>query len=170
MITARARLTLTPYSPPAFLIAAGLLFAGCGGPKTLPANAKSGNCPVCHMKVSAGDTWESEIVFKSGSKVMFESPADMLRFYLTPAKYDVNEDQKRASNFEQVLVTDYSTKQHVDARKAKLIYKSKVDGPMGPDFIAFESADAASSFVKTNGGKTVTLNEVTEEMVRDLSK
>ena len=170
MMTPRSRLSFFAYSLPAFIIAASGLFAGCGGAKILPADAKTGNCPVCHMKVSAGDDWESEIVFKGGSKVMFESPADMLQFYLTPARYDVGEDQKRASNFERVLVTDYSTRRHIDARKASLIYKSKVDGPMGPDFIAFESAEAAGSFTKTNGGTIVTLNEVTEEMVRDLRK
>ena len=122
------------------------------------------------MKVNAGDDWEAEIAFKGGSKVMFESPADMVRFYLTPAKYDVTEDQKKASNIDRVFVTDYSTKRLIDGLRAALVYKSKVEGPMGPDFIPFESADAANSFLKTNGGRIVTLNQVTEEMVRDLKK
>ena len=171
MMTRWMRLSLIRYAFAAFLMAASVLLGGCGGgAKTLPADAKSGNCPVCHMKVNADDPWEAEILFKGGSKLMFESPADMLEFYVNPGKYDVKEDQRNASNFERVMVKDYSTKKHLDGRKAALVYKSKVDGPMGPDFIPFESSDAANSFIKTNGGSRVTLSEVTEEMVRNLRK
>ena len=170
-MTRQPRLFLIQYSLAAFFIAASVfLLGGCGGAKTLPADAKAGNCPVCHMKVDAGDPWEAEIVFKAGGKVMFESPADLLEFYVNPGKYGVTEDQKSASSFEQVIVKDYSTKKRVDGRKATLVYKSKVDGPMGPDFIPFESSDAANSFIKTNGGSRITLDEVTEEVVRNLRK
>ena len=153
------------------VVAATLVLSACGrGAKVLSATAKTGNCPVCHMKVNTGDEWESEILFKGGSKLMFESPADMLRFYVTPSKYEVTDDQKNTSNIEQVLVYDYSTKRHVDGVKATLVYNSKVSGPMGPDFVPFESADAAASFQKANGGAAIGINQVTEETLRELTK
>ena len=143
-------------------------FYGCGEAKPLSADAKTGNCPVCHMKVNANDDWESEILFKGGSKVMFESPADMVEYYLEPAKYGQTEEQKNNSNVQRVTVTDYSTKKHIDGRTATLVYKSNVQSPMGSDFVAFESPEAAAAFIKQHGGSIVTLNQVTEGMLRDI--
>src|SRR5215470_6757463 len=94
-------------------LASALALSACGA-KALSADAKTGNCPVCRMKVHASDDWESEIFFKGGSKVMFESPADMFEFYLEPAKYGETEEQKSASNIERITVTDYATKKHID--------------------------------------------------------
>ena len=134
------------------------------------ADAVSGFCPVCRMKVNAGDPWASEIHYSDGTKLMFESPGDMMTFYSAPENYKVPEAQKDRSRIEKIVVKDYQTKDEIDARKANLVYKSKIEGPMGPDFLPFSKREDAESFVAANGGKVVALNEVTPEMVHNLRK
>src|SRR6185503_18398069 len=93
-----------------------LLFASCGSKGgAVPASATMGTCPVCHMKVNASDEWASEIYFKDGTKLLFESPGDMLAFYTSPASYNVDDAQKDRSNIQKIMVKDYQTKQPIDA-------------------------------------------------------
>lgn len=136
----------------------------------VPSAASSGLCPVCHMRVSASDPWAAEIHYRDGSKLMFESPGDLLAFYTSPASYNVDEAHKNRDNIEKILVKDYQSKQQVDALHAKLVYKSRIDGPMGPDFLPFANQSDADAFVAANGGTLLALNEVTGEMVRELRK
>jgi len=138
--------------------------------QAVKADATSGLCPVCRMKVNASDPWASEIHYSGGTKLMFESPGDMMAFYSEPGKYKVADALKDRSNIEKIVVKDYQTKEEIDARKAKLVYKSKIDGPMGPDFLPFSKREDAESFVALNGGTVVALNEVTLEMVQNLRK
>jgi copper chaperone NosL len=122
------------------------------------------------MKVQAGDPWASEIYYSDGTKLMFESPGDMMTFYSAPEKYKVPDPQKDRASIVKIIVKDYQTKDEIDARKANLVYKSKIEGPMGPDFLPFSKREDAESFVAANGGKVVALNEVTPEMVQNLRK
>ena len=149
-----------------------LLASSCRPSLTEPvkADAESGFCPVCQMKVKASDPWASEIYYSDGTKLMFESPGDMMAFYSAPEKYKVADGLKDRSKIEKIVVKDYQTKDEIDARKAKLVYKSKVEGPMGPDFLPFSKREDAESFVAANGGTVVALNEVTPEMVQNLRK
>lgn len=138
--------------------------------EAVKADAASGFCPVCQMKVQASDPWASEIYYSNGTKLMFESPGDMMAFYSAPEKYKVADALKDRSRIEKIVVKDYQTKDEIDARKAKLVYKSKVEGPMGPDFLPFSKREDAESFVAANGGTVVALSEVTPEMVQNLRK
>lgn len=129
-----------------------------------------GTCPVCQMKVKTSDDWAAEIYFKDGTKLMFESPGDMLSFYTAPNRYDVDDAHKDLAKIERITVKDHQSKQPIDARQAKFVYKSKVEGPMGPDFLPFGKREDAEAFVAANGGTLVSLIEVTGEMARDLRK
>ena len=153
-------------------LALGLLLSSCRPSVTqsVRADAATGTCPVCQMKVKASDPWASEIYYSDGTKLMFESPGDMMTFYSSPEKYKVADALKDRSRIEKIVVKDYQTKDEIDARKAKLVYKSKVEGPMGPDFLPFSKREDAESFVAANGGTVVALNEVTPEMVQNLRK
>jgi copper chaperone NosL len=153
------------------LFAFCLLSVGCGtssGP--IRADATEGVCPVCQMKVKAADPTTTEIVYSDGTKLMFETAGDMLTFYNAPEKYEVTEAQKDRQNIERILIKDYNSKAEIDARRAALVYKSKVNGPMGPDVFAFQNQDEARLFVETNGGSILRFNDVTPEMVRNLRK
>ena len=154
------------------LLSAFCFLLACGPDKDAPikADAASGYCPVCHMKVQASDEWASEIHFSDGTKLIFESPGDMLAFYTAPDKYKVTDAQKDRANITKILLKEYRTKDPIDALQAKLVYKSKVEGPMGPDFLAFNERTDADAFVAANGGTILRLNDVTSEMVRDLRK
>jgi nitrous oxide reductase accessory protein NosL len=142
--------------------------AGRGG--AVPANAAFGYCPVCHMQVKASDDWAAEIHYRDGTKLMFESPGDMLAFYTSPDRYGVDDVHKDRANIERIVVKDYQSKQAIDARQARFAYKSKVEGPMGPDFFPFGKREEAEAFVATNEGKVLSLSEVTGEMVREVRK
>ena len=153
------------------LFAFCFLSVGCGpsgGP--IRANATEGICPVCQMNVKASDPATTEIFYSDGTKLMFETAGDMLTFYNAPEKYDVTEAQKDLKNIERISMKDYNSKTEVDARQSSLVYKSRVNGPMGPDVFAFQNRDEARSFVETNGGSLLTFNDLTPEMVRNLRK
>lgn len=145
--------------------------AACGkrsGP--LPLSATEGYCPVCSMKVKADNQWASEIIYKDGTKLMFETPGDMLKFYSSPGSYDVVDAQKSLANVDRVLLKDYQTRGPIDVREAALVYKSNVSGPMGPDVIAFFKPEDAQVFASANGGKVIGFNELTPEMIENLRK
>jgi nitrous oxide reductase accessory protein NosL len=149
-----------------------LLLIACGPDKSAPikADAASGYCPVCHMKVEASDDWASEIYYSDGTKLMFESPGDMLAFYTSPGKYNVTGLQKDRANITKILLKEYQSKGPIEGQQAKLVYKSRVEGPMGPDFLAFDKRADADAFVAANGGTVIALKDVTPEMVQDLRK
>ncbi|HYP25552.1 MAG TPA: nitrous oxide reductase accessory protein NosL [Blastocatellia bacterium] len=155
----------------ALLLVAAFALAACGkksGP--LPLNATEGYCPVCSMKVKAENQWASEIIYKDGTKLMFETPGDMLKFYSSPASYDVVDAQKDPANIDRVLLKEYQTRGPIDARAAALVYKSSVSGPMGPDVIAFHKQEDARTFAEAKGGRVIVFNDLTPEMIENLRK
>jgi nitrous oxide reductase accessory protein NosL len=103
-------------------------------------------------------------------KLMFESPGDLITFYQSPMQYKVPDAQRARANIEKIVFKDYQTKESVDGVQARLVYKSQVVGPMGPDFLPFGSQQDAEAFVAKSGGSIIALNEVTPEMVRSLRK
>lgn len=153
------------------LFAYCLLSVGCG-PSSGPIrrDATEGVCPVCQMNVKTSDPTATEIFYSDGTKLMFETAGDMLTFYNAPEKYEVTQAQKDRQNIERILMKDYHSKTGVDARQSALVYKSKVNGPMGPDVFAFQNQDEARLFVETNGGSLLMFNDLTPEMVRNLRK
>jgi copper chaperone NosL len=168
----RKKLEVTAAFASLLLTFAFLLFssscAARGG--VVPENAAFGSCPVCRMQVKASDDWTAEIYYNDHTKLMFESPGDMLAFYTAPEKYAVDEVHKSLSNIQKISVKDYQSKQPADARQAKFVFKSKVEGPMGPDFLPFAKKEDAEAFVAANGGTLFSLDEVTSSMVREVRK
>src|SRR5436190_14511064 len=152
-MSARAMLLL----PFAFL----LFTSSCGSRSgVLPASATMGKCPVCHMTVKASDDWASEIYYKDGTKVMFESPTDMFAYYLAPQAFKADAVHSDPSNIERITVKDYQTKQAIDARQATLVVKSRVEGPMGPEILPFGKKEDAEAFLAVNGGTLLAFNGI----------
>ena len=140
-----------------------------GGP--VSADAKTGYCSVCGMKVKSDERFSSEIIYPGGTKLMFESAGDMLAFYSAPESYDeVPNTHKDRASIERILVKDYNGGNLIDAREAAMVYKSAVYGPMGPDIFAFSKQEEAEDFAARHGGTVVTFDEVTPEMVLNLRK
>jgi copper chaperone NosL len=90
----------------------------------------------------------------------------MLAFYTAPGKYKATPAQQDRANITKISLKDYQTKQSIDGWQAALIYGSRVEGPMGPDFLAFNKRADADAFVAANGGKVIGLNDVTPEIVQ----
>jgi nitrous oxide reductase accessory protein NosL len=120
------------------------------------------------MKVNVSDDWAAEIYYKDQKKLMFESPGDMLAFYTAPESYNVTGVNKDKANIDKILVKDYQSKQPTDARQAVFVFHSRVQGPMGPDFLPFAQRGDAERFVAENGGTILSLNEVTHDMYSEL--
>jgi len=91
-------------------------------------------------------------------------------FYTTPTRYSVNDWLKEKRNIKKVQLKDYNTREPIDAANAELVVKSRVDGPMGPDFFPFSTREAAEIFAGTNGGTLIRLADVTVEIVRELGR
>ncbi len=155
-----------------FLTFAVSLFTSCGSNRggAAPANAAFGKCPVCGMNVKASDDWTAEIYYNDQTKLMFESPGDMLAFYTSPKAYGTDDAHQNRANIERIVVKDYQSKQPADARQAKFVYNSKVEGPMGPEFLPFAKKEDAEAFIAANGGTLLSLDQVTSEMVREVRK
>jgi copper chaperone NosL len=174
----RRRVPASPLSRPRVLASflllpfAFLLFTSCGPGRggAVSANASYGKCPVCGMNVKESDDWTAEIFYKDQTKLLFESPGDMLAFYTSPNSYGADEAHQNLSNIERILVKDYVSKQPADARQAKFVYNSKLEGPMGPEFIPFAKREDAEAFIAANGGTLLSLDQVTSEMVREVRK
>lgn len=154
------------------LLVAFLLFTfACGGRGgVVSETATFGPCPVCRMQVKASDDWAAEIYFNDHTKLMFESPGDMLTYYLSPERYGIDDVHKNRANIRRISVKDYQSKQPVDAHQASFVFKSKVEGPMGPDFFPFAKKEDAEAFVAANGGTLLSLDEITPEMAREIRK
>jgi len=152
----------------ASLLLLALCFSACGPDRRaiVKADAAAGYCPVCGMKVNAGDETTAEIHYNDGTKLMFESPGDLLSFYTAPATYKVTPAQQDRANVIKVSFKDYQTKQPVDGRQAALVYGSRMEGPMGPDFFAFDKRADADAFVAANGGRVIGLKDVTQDMAQ----
>jgi copper chaperone NosL len=130
--------------------------------KGVPPDAR---CPVCGMFVAKYEDWIVQIRLANDSVMYFDGAKDMLVFYFNPQKYGKFSQQ----DIREIWVKDYYTLQWLDGFKAFYVEGSDVYGPMGKEFIAFSSRDAAENFRKDHNGKTVlTFEEITDELVQSM--
>lgn len=117
------------------------------------------------MFVAKYPAWITQIEHPNGKIVMFDGIKDMLSYYFEPKKYGGQSDTSLAS----IFVKDYYTLQWINGRKAVFVIGSDVTGPMGHEFIAFATLDAAQQFFSDhNGEKILTFDQITVELVRSL--
>lgn len=119
--------------------------------------AKEDKCPVCGMFVYKYPRWAAKIEY--GDKYyFFDGIKDMMKYYF--------EHQKGISH---LLVQDYYTEKTLDGLKVYFVYGSDVYGPMGNEFLAFETKEAAKRFLLDHKGKAViSFEEITEDLVYSL--
>jgi copper chaperone NosL len=119
----------------------------------LPDGSKldlSAICPICEMKVGAGNLGPAAVVFKDGKVVSLDGPGDFFRYVLSPAKYGFD-----AANIKAMYVTEHGTKSFVDAKQAFYVLGSDVTGGMGPEAIPFSKKESAEKFQTEHHGKSV---------------
>ncbi|QOP41596.1 nitrous oxide reductase accessory protein NosL [Sulfurimonas marina] len=114
-------------------------------------------CPVCGMFLYKYPTWISKIQYNNKS-YFFDGIKDLFKYYF--------EHQK---NIQEILVQDYYTQKTLEARESYFVIGSDVYGPMGNEFIAFETLKSAEKFMVDHKGKKILkFDEITEDTVYDL--
>lgn len=124
--------------------------------------AKSERCPVCGMYPANFPHWHAQIVFKNGEHASFDAAADMFRFLNNMGKFD---KKHVAADIGKIFVPAYDKSGWLDAKQAYFVAGSKVKGPMGNDLPAFSSKDEAIRFSQKSGGKPLSFEQITPEVV-----
>lgn len=125
---------------------------------------KSDKCPVCGMFVARYKNWLAQIIFADGSYAVFDGPKDMFRYYLNVKKYN---PAKKASDINNIYVTEYYSTEFMDARKVFFVQGSDANGPMGAELVPLATEAAAKAFLKDHKGSTILkFSEVTIENLK----
>ena len=129
-------------------------------------------CAVCGMLVKAFPKWTSQIVFKDGTRVFFDGPKDMLKFYFDLVKYSKG---KTLEDISDIYVTDYYSAKTVKADSVVFVFGSNVDGPMGTEAVPV-SGDKVKGFMLDHKGdkalkfSEITVTDVPGAMMQDMKK
>ncbi|WP_304546267.1 nitrous oxide reductase accessory protein NosL [Sulfurimonas microaerophilic] len=114
-------------------------------------------CPVCGMFLYKYPTWIAKIQYENKA-YFFDGIKDLFKYYF--------EHQK---NIQEILVQDYYTQKALDAKESFFVIGSDVYGPMGNEFIAFETLKSAKKFmVDHKGKKLLRFDEISEDTVYGL--
>ncbi len=149
-------------SATAVAILAGSGFAAAAPEKKLDPK---GRCAVCGMFVAKYQDWVTQLRHADGSLKCFDGVKDMLVYYFVPERYG----SYSREDITEIWVKDYYTLQWLDGRTAFYVVGSDVFGPMGKEFIAFSTREAAENFkADHHGHQIVTLHAITSEMVQEM--
>ena len=152
----------------AFLAAALLLPAGFGGAEEGSGMEPSpkDKCPVCGMFVHKYPDFVASILLTDGSRVFFDGPKDLCKYYLNVQKYD---PKHRQTDIVSIRVKDYYSLAAIDGRKAFYVVGSDVYGPMGNELIPFEKESEAREFMRDHKGRALLrFADITETVIRGL--
>ena len=121
-------------------------------------------CPVCGMFVAKYPDWITQVRLDNTTVKFFDGVKDMMAFVLNPASFGAAGQTPK-----EIWVKDYYTLAWLDGRSAWYVIGSDVYGPMGHEFIPFDSAAAAENFRKDHKGpKVIRFAEITEPLVQSL--
>ena len=130
------------------------------------SSSQQDRCPVCGMFVSMFADWNGEITFRDSTRVTFDGPKDLFKYYLNVKKYNPS---KTRADVVMISVKDYSTKTPIDAQKAFYVIWGDVYGPMGNEPVPFEKEDDAQKFLKEHRGRKILLfTDITTELLYSL--
>lgn len=119
-------------------------------------------CRVCGMFVAKYQPWITQLETAEGH-AMFDGVKDMMVYYFNPEKYG------GSATIKNVYVKDYYSLKYIDGKKAFYVTGSDVLGPMGHEFIPFESLAGAENFKKDHHGDMIfTFDEITQEKLESI--
>ncbi len=128
-------------------------------------------CPVCGMFVYKYPRWITQIFYKDGDyqrHLSFDGVKDMMKFYFNNKKW-VKYNFTKRKNITKMLVTDYYKQKAINATKAYFVVGSNIYGPMGNEFVPFESFDDAKNFkIDHKGIKILKFSDIKEKMPYNL--
>lgn len=126
---------------------------------------KNARCSVCGMFVEKYPNWLVSLKTSDGEIKYFDGVKDMMVFYFAPQKYGA----KAGATVGEIMVVDYYSLSPVEARKAFYVVGSDINGPMGHEFIPFNSRGDAESFSNDHQGRNIlTFEEITRDQVESM--
>lgn len=161
----------------AHVLAALLLAAPAAAPAVAQAGSAPGpggvvkpgpkdKCPVCGMFVARHGDWLAGLALADGTRLFFDGPKDLVRFWLEPARFLPS---RRREEVASLFVTDYYALEPVDARAALYVIGSDVLGPMGRELVPFARRADADEFARDHHGtRVVSFDELTPALVASL--
>ncbi|AMV71452.1 nitrous oxide reductase accessory protein NosL [Desulfuromonas carbonis] len=110
---------------------------------------KGDRCPTCGMFVAGYPNWVSSMVFKDGSRVFFDGPKDMFRYFFDLGKY---RPAGTPDDIEVIFVTEYYSMLSMAATEVYFVSGSDVLGPMGKEIVPVAGLEQARGFMRDHGG------------------
>ncbi len=135
--------------PPLLALAVVLWLAAPAAAVDFPAPGPDARCPVCGMFVAGYANWVSSIVFKDGSRVFFDGPKDLFRYFFDLPKYRPGGTAADIAGF---FVTEYYSVQTTPATAVFFVSGSDVLGPMGKELVPVAGLEQARGFMRDHGG------------------
>ncbi|MEA3522197.1 MAG: nitrous oxide reductase accessory protein NosL, partial [Campylobacterota bacterium] len=97
--------------------------------------------------------------------VYFSSPKSMFEYYFQPIRW-TSLGALTSGDIVSLTVTDFTTLEAVDAKKAFYVYGSNQISPGGDDLPAFATQKGAEDFVKKyNGKRIMKFDEISNALV-----
>jgi nitrous oxide reductase accessory protein NosL len=126
-------------------------------------------CQIRKIKIYKNPKFISKILLRDGKKIFFTSSKSFFEFYFRPEKWETI-GIKDKKEFENLIVTDFSTLKAVDAKTAFYVYGSSITTPAGDDLISFENKQNALNFAKKyNGKRVLSFSEVSNALIKLLN-
>ena len=145
----------TPYDP-----ALGLALHAA---RAVPKDAR---CPVCGMYPSRSPAWAAQVIFSNGDAQFFDSPLSLFMYLSDVARYSPG---RSAGEIVARYVTDFGSRQMLDAASAFYVVGSSAQGPMrAGNLPAFASEQAARAFAEQRGGAVRAFAEIDAALVQRL--
>lgn len=111
-------------------------------------------CKNCGMKIDPASSWTTELVLSDGSTARFDTPRCALVSW-----------RSGKSQATGLRAQDYYDRRWRSGAELRFVAGGDVLGPMGPDFVPVDPAQAAK-FVRDHGAAgAYTLDELTLEVV-----
>lgn len=124
---------------------------------------------VRKIKVYKDPAWVAKIVTKDNKEFFFISPKSLMEYYFNPAKWPETNVHSE-EDLKQLVVTDYKTLKHIDAKKAFYVYGSHKISLAGDDLPAFKDIDDAKAFMDANHGRRIMkFSELKESLIELLN-
>ncbi len=125
---------------------------------------KKDRCLIRQLKVYEQPAWIARAKTKQKT-VYFSSPKSMFEYYFNPIRW-TSLGALTSSDIVSVTVTDFTTLEAIDAKKAFYVYGSNQISPGGDDLPAFATKQEAEVFSKKyNGKRILKFDEVSNALV-----
>lgn len=135
--------------PPLLALAVVLGLAAPAAAVDSPAPGQDARCPVCGMYIAGYRNWVSSMVFKDGSRVFFDGPKDLFRYFFDLPKYRPG---GTADDIAGLFVTEYYSVKTTPATAVFFVSGSDVLGPMGKELVPVAGLKQARGFMRDHNG------------------